>query len=111
MQTLYLPTPDDQLFIWPDGASKDPGIGFGLFVLKEGKQLPCLYYSAQLKQHQNRWYACESEAASTGTAMEAFYHIIRESNHPVIIGVDSKPVLDAGTVSYTHLTLPTKRIV
>ena len=61
MQVLYLPTPDDQLMIWPDAATRKPGVGFGLFALREGKMFPITYYSAP--------------------------------------------------VSYTHLTLPTKRIV
>ena len=99
MQKLYLPHPDDQLIILNDGAKKDrdgdPGIGIALFAQKDGKLLPVKHYSAKLQPHQKKWYSCEIEGVSCGTAIEVFLPWLRAAKHPTILGTDNLPVRDA----------------
>ena len=96
IKEVYLPSPDDQLIVSTDGARTPPGIGFVLQAKdKEGNTRVVRHYSVKLKEHHLKWYPCEIEAVAFGTAIEAFYDIIKESKHPVIICPDSKPVCDA----------------
>ena len=60
--------------------------------------LPVQYHSAKLKPHMISWNPCEIEAVSAGTAIEAYYHILKESKLPIILGTDSKPVYDAANL-------------
>ena len=96
IQQVYLPHPNDQLIITTDGARNPPGVGFLMQAKdKNGTIKPVRYYSVKLKPHHMKWNPCEIEAVAFGTAIEAFYDIIKESNHPVVICPDSKPVCDA----------------
>ena len=100
---LNIPSPQDQLAILKDGARKPggrstPAIGFGLFAVKPEGILPVQYHSAKLKPHMISWNPCEIEAVSAGTAIEAYYHILKESKLPIILGTDSKPVYDAANL-------------
>ena len=96
IKEIYLPNPDDQLIVSTDGARTPPGIGFILQAKdKQGQTRTVRHYSVKLKEHHLKWYPCEIEAVAFGTAIEAFYDIIKESKHPVIICPDSKPVCDA----------------
>ena len=93
---VYLPHPDNQLIILTDGARTPPGVGFVLQAKDDkGKIRTVRYYSVKLKAHHLKWSPCEIEAVAFGTAIEAFYDIIKESSKPVIICPDSKPVCDA----------------
>ena len=93
---VYLPHPDNQLIILTDGARTPPGVGFVLQAKDNlGAVRTVRYYSVKLKAHHLKWSPCEIEAVAFGTAIEAFYDIIKESSKPVIICPDSKPVCDA----------------
>ena len=96
IKEVYLPHPDDQLIIITDGARMPPGVGFVLQARdKSGQTRTVRHYSVKLKQHHVKWSPCEIEAVAFGTAIEAFYDIVKESTKPVIICPDSKPVCDA----------------
>lgn len=93
---VYLPHPSDQLILTTDGAKTPPGVGFLLQAKNsEGIIKPVRHYSVKLKPHHSKWYPCEIETVAFGTAIEAFYDVIKESTKPVIICPDSKPVCDA----------------
>ena len=96
IKEVYLPHPDDQLLIITDGARTPPGVGFVLQAKdKKGNLKTVRHYSVKLKPHHIKWTPCEIESVAFGTAIEAFYDIIKESTKPVIICPDSKPVCDA----------------
>lgn len=62
--TLYLPHPNDQLVIKPDGASNQPGIGHTLFAVKDKALVPVRYHSAKLSDQCRKWSCCKIEAMS-----------------------------------------------
>ena len=95
MHTLYLPSPDDQLCMVPDGAKNTPGIGHVLYAIKDDEKIPVRFHSLKLPEKCKRWQACEVEALSFATGIEADYDLIRESKHPLLICPDSKVVADA----------------
>ena len=96
IKDVYLPHPDDQLIILTDGARTPPGVGFVLQARdQKGTIRTVRHYSVKLKPHHIKWSPCEIESVAFGTAIQAFYDIIKESNKPVIICPDSKPVCDA----------------
>ena len=96
MTNLYLPTSDDQLIITCDGARTPPAVGMVLQAKTPDQKIKIVrYYSVKLKNHHLKWFPCELEATALGTAIEAFYEFIKQSNKPVIICPDSKAVVDA----------------
>ena len=96
IKEVYLPHPDDQLIITTDGARTPPGVGFVLQAKDcNGLVRTVRHYSVKLKPHHIKWSPCEIESVAFGTAIQAFYDIIKESKKPVIICPDSKPVCDA----------------
>ena len=95
MHTLYLPSPDDQLCMVPDGAKKTPGIGHVLYAIKGEEKVPVRFHSLKLPAKCERWQPCEVEALAFATGIEAEYDLIRESKHPLLICPDSKVVADA----------------
>lgn len=96
IKEVYLPHPDEQLLILTDGARNPPGVGFVLQAKdSQGNLRTVRHYSVKLKPHHIKWSPCEIESVAFGTAIEAFYDIIKESTKPVIICPDSKPVCDA----------------
>ena len=101
MLTLYLPSPDDQLLMEPDGAKgggkRDlpAGIGHILYAVKDGKKLPVRLHSLKLKDSCRRWSPCEIEALAFASGIDKEYDLIRESKLPLIICPDSKPVPEA----------------
>ena len=95
MHTLYLPSPDDQLCMVPDGAKKTPGIGHVLYAIKDEEKVPVRFHSLKLPTQCERWQPCEVEALAFATGIEAEYDLIRESKHPLLICPDSKVVADA----------------
>ena len=96
MTDMYLPQPDDQLIITCDGARTPPAVGMVLQAKNNsGVTKTVRYYSVKLKNHHLKWFPCELEAVALGTAVEAFYEYIKNSNKPVIICPDSKAVVDA----------------
>ena len=95
MHTLYLPSPDDQLCMEPDGAKMTPGIGHLLYAIKEETKVPVRFHSLKLPEKCKRWQPCEVEALAFATGIEAEYDLIRESKHPLLIRPDSKVVAEA----------------
>ena len=95
LQTLYLPKSSDQLMIEVDAAKIKPGIGHVLYAFKENKKLPVSFHSVKLSPHHAKWNSCELEALAFATAIQAEYETIKESDKPIIIAPDSKPVADA----------------
>ena len=95
MKTLYLPSPDDQLMMVPDGSKMTPGIGHVLYAIKNDKKIPVRFGSAKLRDNCRKWSPCEIEALAFAGGIEKEFDIIRESKHPLIICPDNKPVHDA----------------
>ena len=95
IQTLYLPSPDDQLLLVVDAAKAKPGLGHILYAVKDMKKLPVSFHSTKLSESHAKWHSCELEALAFATAITAEYHILKESKKPVIISPDSKAVYDA----------------
>ena len=91
--TLYLPSPQDQLVLQTD-ASKH-GIGHILFALKNEKRIPVRIHSVKLPEKCKKWSACEVEGLALAAGVDKEYDLIRESQHPLIIETDSKPVHEA----------------
>ena len=95
MHTLYLPSPDEELCLDPDGARQPPGIGHVLYAIKNGEKVPVRFHSAKLPEHCQSWQPCEIEALGFAMGIESEYDLIRESKHPLKICPDSKVVADA----------------
>ena len=95
MQTLYLPSPDDQLLLVVDAAKTKPGLGHILYAIKNNQKLPVSFHSNKLSETHSKWHSCELEALAFSTAITAEYNTLKESRKPVIIAPDSKAVADA----------------
>ena len=95
MKTLYLPSPDDQLVMEPDGSKMTPGIGHVLYTIKEGKKLPVRFHNFKLKDNYRKWAPCEIEALALAAGVEKEIDLIRESRKPLLVYPDSKPVHQA----------------
>jgi len=95
IKELYLPSPDDQLLLVPDGSQKTPGIGHILYALVNGHRKPVRYHSVKLPDNCKKWSPCEVEALAFATGIQSEIDIIKESKHPLIIAPDSNPVKDA----------------
>jgi hypothetical protein len=95
IKDLYLPSPDDQLLLVPDGSQKTPGIGHILYAIVDGCRKPVRYHSVKLPENVKKWSPCEVEALAFATGIQAEIDIIKESKHPLLIAPDSCPVKDA----------------
>ena len=95
MKTLYLPSPDDQLMMFPDGSKMTPGIGHILYAVKDGERLPVRFHNFKLSDNCRKWSPCEIEALAFAAGIEKEFDLLRESKNPIIICPDSKPVHDA----------------
>jgi hypothetical protein len=92
---LYLPSPNDQLLLVPDGSQKTPGIGHVLYAVVDGRRKPVRYHSVKLPENCKKWSPCEVEALAFATGIQAEIDLITESKHPLLIAPDSSPVKDA----------------
>ena len=98
---LYLPAPEDQLIMETDAAKgshkleQPSGIGHVIFALKDNVKLPVRIHSTKLPDKCRKWSPCEVEALAFAAGIDKEYDLIRESNHPLIICPDSKPVHEA----------------
>ena len=98
---LYLPSPSDQLIMETDAAKGSgkqnlpAGIGHVIFALKNNVKLPVRIHSSKLPEKCKRWSPCEIEALAFAAGINKEYDLIRESDHPLIICPDSKPVHEA----------------
>jgi hypothetical protein len=95
IKELYLPSPEDQLLLVPDGSQKTPGIGHVLYALVDGCRKPVRYHSVKLPENCTKWSPCEIEALAFATGIQAEIDLITESKHPLLIAPDSSPVKDA----------------
>jgi hypothetical protein len=95
IKELYLPTPNDQLLIVPDGSQKTPGIGHVLYALVDGTRKPVRYHSVKLPDNCKKWSPCEIEALAFATGIQSEMDLIKESTKPLLIAPDSSPVKDA----------------
>jgi hypothetical protein len=95
IKELYLPSPEDQLLLVPDGSQKIPGIGHVLYALVDGHRKPVRYHSVKLPDNCTKWSPCEIEALAFATAIQTEMDIIKESKQPLLIAPDSSPVKDA----------------
>ena len=107
MTNIYLPQAEDQLIITCDRARTPPAVGMILQARTPSGQIKTVrFYSVKLKPHVTKWFPCEIEASAVGTAIEAFYDYIKQSNKPVIICPDSKTVIDAANkIAKGHFSL------
>ena len=95
IQTLYLPSPEDQILIECDAAKSPPGLGHTVYAIKNGKKLPVAFHSVKLSQNHQKWQACELEALAFSCAINAEYDLLKECKKPIILSPDSKTVADA----------------
>ena len=95
VQELYLPSPQAQLLLVPDGAQKTPGIGHVLYAVIDGQRKPVCFHSVKLPEHYKKWSPCEVEALAFATGIQAEMDIINESLKPLLVAPDSTPVKDA----------------
>ena len=95
IKELYLPSPQDQLLLVPDGSQKTPGIGHVLYALVDGHRKPVRYHSVKLPENCKKWSPCEVEALAFATGIQAEMDLIKESKLPLLIAPDSSPVKDA----------------
>jgi hypothetical protein len=95
IKELYLPSPDDQLLLVPDGSQKTPGIGHVLYAIVDGLRKPVRYHSVKLPENCKNWSPCEIEALAFATGIQAEIDLITESKHHLLIAPDSSPVKDA----------------
>jgi len=95
VKELYLPSPEDQLLLVPDGSQKTPGIGHVLYAVVNGHRKPVRYHSVKLPENCKKWSPCEIEALAFATGIQAEKDLIKESKHPLLIAPDSSPVKDA----------------
>ena len=95
IKRLALPARNEQLYLLPDAAVKFPGIGFVLAVKRDEKFLPVFFMGFKLKQYHRLWYPCEQEALGVAVAVEKCSYFITQNKNRTIVGVDSKPVVEA----------------
>ena len=95
VRELYLPAPDDQLLLVPDGSQKTPGIGHVLYAIVNGQRKPVRFHSVKLPENCTKWSPCEIEALAFATGIQAELDLIKESTKPLLIAPDSSPVKDA----------------
>ena len=95
IRELYLPAPDDQLLLVPDGSQKTPGIGHVLYAIVNGQRKPVRFHSVKLPENCTKWSPCEIEALAFATGIQAELDLIKESTKPLLIAPDSSPVKDA----------------
>ena len=95
VSTLYLPSPEDQLMIKPDGSKMTPGVGHVIYAVKNGQLRPVRYHSVKLKEDFKKWSPCEIEALAIAVAINANYDLLRESKKTVLICPDNKPMAEA----------------
>ena len=92
---LYLPSPEDQLMIKPDGSKMTPGVGHIVYAVKDGQLRPVRYHSVKLKEDFKKLSPCEIEALAFAVTIDADYYLLRESKKTVLICPDNKPVAKA----------------
>jgi hypothetical protein len=71
-KTIYLPRPDDTLWIVTDDAVRNPGIGATLYVSRGEKLLLSGFFSAKLRSYQIPWLPCDIKALSIAVAVRHF---------------------------------------
>jgi RNase H-like domain found in reverse transcriptase len=89
VKELYLPSPQDQLLMVPDGSQKTPGIGHVLYALVDGVRKPVRFHSVKLPENCKKWAPCEIEALAFATGIQAEIDIIKESQKPLLISASS----------------------
>ena len=95
IQTLYLPSPEDQILIECDAAKSPPGLGHTVYAIKNDKKLPVAFHSVKLSDNHQKWQACELEALAFSCAIHSEYNLLKECKKPIILSPDSKTVADA----------------
>lgn len=95
INSVTLPTPQDQLILVHDGSQI--GIGSVLYIIRSNKMKIGGYFSAKLKPNQQRWLPCETEALSISTSVKHFSPYIRQSHHRTQILTDNRPCIQAWT--------------
>ena len=91
--SIHLPRASDQLVIVHDGSMS--GIGSVLYLNRDNVLVVGSFFSAKLKEHQNRWYPCEIEALSISCSIHHFSPYIRESDNTTQVLTDSRPCVQS----------------
>ena len=94
-KTIFIPKPDDQLWIVTDGFVKMHGLGATPYALRDDKLLLAGFFSAKTRKHQVTWLLCEIEALSIASAIKHFAPYIIQSNFPTCVLTDSKPCMQS----------------
>ena len=100
IKTLALPRPDEQLFIVPDAAcrdmaSKEPALGFILFVHRETGAEPVMFVSWKMGADYWKWSPCDLEGLGASIAVDKCAFFILRSTKPTLVFPDNKQVLQA----------------
>ncbi|VDI13133.1 Hypothetical predicted protein [Mytilus galloprovincialis] len=90
-RSIFLPQPNDQLWIVTDGSVKKHGLGATLYITRDDKIHVSGFFSAKLRKRQLTWLPCEIEALSIASAIKHFSPDIIQSKHNTCILTDSKP--------------------
>ena len=94
-RSIFLPQPNDQLWIVTDGSVKKHGLGATLYITRDDKIHVSGFFSAKLRKRQLTWLPCEIEALSIASAIKHFSPYIIQSKHNTCILTDSKPCVQA----------------
>ncbi|KAL5020632.1 hypothetical protein ScPMuIL_002278, partial [Solemya velum] len=54
-KSIMLPTPDDQLWIVTDGATRGRGVGATMYIVRNNKTILSSFFSSKLRKHQSNW--------------------------------------------------------
>ena len=94
-KSITIPKPSDQLTITTDGAVHNGGVGSVLYIVRKGTTKLGGYFSAKLKNHQQRWLPCEIEGLAISAAVNHWGPYILESRNQTQVLSDSKPCVQA----------------
>ena len=94
-KTIFIPKPDNQLWIVTDGYVKMYGLGATLHALRDDQLLLAGFFSAKTRKHQVTWHPCEIEALSIASAIKHFAPYIIQSSFPTCVLTDSKPCVQS----------------
>ena len=94
-KSITLPRSGDQLWIVTDGALRRGGLGATLYVNRNSNLLLGGFFSAKLRQNQQKWLPCEIEALSIAAAVKHYGPYIIQANSSTCVLTDSKPCVQA----------------
>ena len=96
MHNTYIPKNNDQLVITKDWAKKGLGATLWVYLPERPQKWEIVdVFSARLKTDMANWPCCDGEGAAAAVACKAFSSHLRESEKPIIVLSDNRPVYTA----------------